>query len=160
MRTQSPNLKWTTKRLITQRSRRSVLFKSEEPFSGSKPLPALRSVHRQRPQPLPKSCGVPSSTETVNATLTIMDLEARPIHTCAPGGRTHHCRVIPRCRLLSGYPRMVAGPVGVDPRAIRRGSFGCRFTTATASSREIMPPVGKSRINSPAMRGPPPAVGG
>ena len=80
-------------------------------------------------------------------------------HMCS-GGRTHHCRVFPRCRLLSGYPRMVAGPVGVDPRAIRRGPFGCRFTTATASSREIMPPVGKSRINPPAMRGPPPAVGG
>ena len=80
-------------------------------------------------------------------------------HMCS-GGRTHHCRVIPRCRLLSGYQRMVAGPVGIDPRAIRRGPFGCRFTTATASSREIMPPVGKSRINPSAMRGPPPAVGG
>ena len=28
----------------------------------------------------------PSSTETVNATLTVMDLEARPIHTCALDG--------------------------------------------------------------------------
>ena len=85
MRTQSPNLKWTTKRLITQRFRKSDLFKSVGLFLAPNRTKCSSPTIDRSSSPY-REVGESLLNRDCERHFDHYGFESRPIHTCALDG--------------------------------------------------------------------------